>query len=138
MTIEEAKAFGTVKDDFWYGNAFVFQLHMGLRPQEVMALIWEDVDFERGTVRIERACKWIRGVFTGFGPTKCKRSDRIIGLAPEHLELLRSHFEKQQQLIEQRKTRGQPYGEPKLKEWVQRERPQQSHLYDSARLEAVS
>ena len=77
LTTEEAKAFDSVKDDFWYGYAFVFQMHTGLRPQELMALVWEDVDFERGTLRVERACKWIRGVFTGFGPPKCSRSDCV-------------------------------------------------------------
>jgi integrase len=134
MTIEEAKALVSVKDDFWYGDAFVFQLHTGLRPQELMSLIWEDIDFEQGTVRIERACKWIRGVFSGFGTTKCIRSDRIIGLAPEHLELLKLHHEKQKKVIAERKAMGKPYGESKIKEWVMKARTKQSHLYDSARL----
>lgn len=134
LTIEEAEAFISVKDDFWYGDAFVFQLHTGLRPQELMSLIWEDIDLEQGTIRIERACKWIRGVFTGFGPTKSKGSDRVIGLAPEHLELLKLHREKQQKVIAERKAKGKLYAEPKIKEWVMRERPKQSHLYDSAEL----
>ncbi len=96
LTVEDAIAFDSVKEDFWYGYAFVFQLHTGVRPQELMALIWEDVDFERGTLRVERACKWERGVFARFGPPKCPRSDRAVGLAPEHLDLLRAHFERQQ------------------------------------------
>jgi integrase len=134
LTVEEAKAFVSVKDNFWYGDAFVFQLHTGLRPQELLALIWEDVDFEHGTLRIERACKWVHGACTGFGPTKSKRSNRIIGLAPDHLDLLRLHFEKQQKVIEECRVAGSPYGEQKLKEWVMRERPKQSYLYASARL----
>lgn len=134
MTIEEAQAFVSVKDDFWYGDAFVFQLHTGLRPQELLALIWEDIDFERGTLRIERACKWIRGIFKGFGPPKCKRSERVIGLAPEHLELLRLHFEKQQEAVRACATEGQCYGEPEIKAWVLRARTQQAHLYASAGL----
>lgn len=134
LSIEEANAFVSVKDLFWYGNAFVFQLHTGLRPQELMALIWEDVDFEQGTLRIERACKWMPVVFTGFGPTKCKRSDRIIGLAPAHLDLLRAHFEQQQKHIEERSAKGEPYGEPEINKWVRRKRAKQSHLYAGARL----
>jgi len=134
LTIEEAKAFVSVKDEFWYGNAFVFQLHTGLRPQELMALIWEDIDFDQGTVRIERACKWIHGACTGFGPTKTKRSNRIIELAPAHLELLRFHFERQQKAIKEREAKGLSYGEQKIKEWVMRERPKQAHLYASAKL----
>jgi integrase len=73
-------------------------------------------------------------LFRGFGPTKCKRSDRVIALEPQHLELLMSHLEKQRKVIAARETRREPYGEPKIKEWVLRERPQQSHLYISSRL----
>jgi integrase len=134
LTPEEVKAFVRVKDEFWYGNAFVFQLHTGLRPQELMALVWEDVDFEKGSVRIERACIWVRGVFLGFGPPKGKRSERVIGLAPEHLELLRVHLEKQREVVGEREREGRPYGEPRIKEWALRKHPQQSHLYASAEL----
>ncbi|MFL6257376.1 MAG: tyrosine-type recombinase/integrase [Pyrinomonadaceae bacterium] len=134
LTIDEAVAFVAVKDHFWYGVAFVFQLHTGLRPQELLALVWEDVDFEQGTLRIERACKWVAGRCVGFGPPKSKRSSRIIGLAPEHLELLRQHFEKQQKVIKNRKAKDDPYGDPKIKEWVLRERPKQTHLYAASRL----
>lgn len=134
LTIEEAKAFVSIKDNFWYGNAFVFQLHTGLRPQELMALIWEDIDFEQGTVRIERACKWIACKFTNFGPTKTKRSDRIIELEPEHLELLRLHFDNQQKIIEQCKKTHSLYGEKQIQEWVLEERPKQKHLYNGAKL----
>jgi integrase len=132
LTIDEAKAFVSVKNEFWYRDAFIFQLHTGLRPEEVMALIWDDIDFEQGTVRIERACKWAPGVFTGFGPPKTKRGERIIGLDPEHLELLKIHFEQQQQLIEECKTKDRAYGEPKIKDWALEERQPQAHLYDSA------
>jgi integrase len=134
MSIEEAITFSSVKDNFWFGNAFVFQLHTGLRPQELMALFWEDIDFEQGTVRIERACKWINGSFKRFGKTKNERGDRTIGLAPEQLDLLRAHRENQQKIIEECKTRGQCYGEPKIEEWVMSERPKQAHLYAEARL----
>lgn len=133
LTIEEAHALIAVKDDFWYGNAFVLQLHTGLRPQELMALIWEDVDFEQGTLRIERALNWLRGVVTGFGPTKDKRV-RIISLAPEHLALLKAHLARQQKVIDEHKAKGELYGESKLEKWVMKKRAEQSHLYASARL----
>jgi integrase len=134
MSIEEAITFSSVKDKFWFGDAFVFQLHTGLRPQELMALFWEDIDFEQGTVRIERACKWIKGSFKGFGKTKNERGDRTIGLAPEQLDLLRAHRATQQEVIEECKTRGQRYGEPMIEEWVTDKRPKQAHLYAEARL----
>lgn len=134
LTFEEAKAFVSVKSEFWYGDAFVFQLHTGLRPQELMALIWDDIDFETDTVRIERACKWVKGALTRIGITKTKRSNRTIDLAPEHLELLRRHLEKQQKHIEERKELGQHYGDEKIKEWIKKERPNREHLYTATNL----
>jgi integrase len=134
LTFEEAEALVSVKDNFWYGDAFVFQLHTGLRPQELMSLIWEDVDFEQGTLRIERACIWIDGVFRGFGPPKTKMSNRIIELAPQHLDLLRHHFNKQREAAGARKASGEHYGEPKIKEWATTKRLGRVNLYSSAEL----
>lgn len=134
LTVEEAKAFISVRDDCPYGDAFVFQLHTGVRPQELMALIWEDVDFARGVVRIERACKWVRNGFTGFGPPKSENGYRTIDLSPDVLELLRDHFKKQQKIVEEHISRGLSYGEPKIKEWAMKERSGQAHLYSLARL----
>lgn len=134
MSVEEANAFVSMKEKVWYGYAFAFQVHTGLRPQELLALIWEDIDFEQGTVRIERACQWVGGHFIGFGPPKTKRSKRTIKLAPEYLELLRVHYEKQLIVMEKHKREGKSYGEPKLNEWIIKKRPKQSHLYANARL----
>jgi integrase len=129
LTIEEAKAFAAVKDQFWYGNAFVFQLHTGLRNQELMALIWDDVDFDKGTLRIERACKWVRGACVEIGRPKTEGSNRVIELEAEHLELLRLQLKKQQEVIEKRKKLGTWYGDRRINEWIKKERPRQSHLY---------
>lgn len=134
MTVEEANAFVSVRETVRQGDAFVFQLHTGLRPQELMALIWEDVNFEQGTIRIERACKWLQGRFIGFGPTKTKRGNRTIKIAPEYVGLLRAHYEKQRTIIEKHERKGTHYGEPKLSEWVIKYRPKQTYLYTAARL----
>jgi integrase len=134
LTFKDAEALVSVKDHFWYGDAFVFQLYTGLRPQELMALIWEDVDFDRGTLRVERACKWIDGVFTGFGMPKTRMSARTIKLSPAALDLLRNHYEKRTEAVGARNVRGEHYGEPKINEWSERERPRRSKLYASAEL----
>jgi integrase len=134
LSLEEAKAFASVKNDFWFGDAFVFQLLTGLRQQELMALIWEDVDFAQGTLRVERACIWINGVCIYLGCTKSIRSHRVIDLAPSSLDLLRHHFEEQQKVIEARTREGRPYGEPKIREWVTRECPAKALPYASAKL----
>ena len=89
FTLDEVWAFLSVKDLFRYGDAFLFQLQTGLRTEELMALIWSDVDFAGGTLRIERACKWLNSSFKGLGDVKSKRSRRVIELAPEQLDFLK-------------------------------------------------
>lgn len=134
FTIEEAWAFVAVKDFFWYGDAFTFQLQTGLRPEELIALIEEDIDFDKGELRIERACKWVRNAFTGFGPLKSRRSYRSIKLDPEHLEFLKTHLEKQKQHIRERTNAGLAYGEPRLLKWIREERSKQRHKYKHTNL----
>lgn len=129
LTIEEAWAFVSVKDMYQYGGAFAFQLQTGLRPEELIALIEEDIDFDKGELRIERACKWVSNVFTGFGELKSRRSYRFIKLDPEHLEFLKAHLEKQKRYIKERMDAGLAYGEPKLLEWTLKERRKQRHKY---------
>lgn len=134
LTVEEAWAFVSVKDMFWYGDAFTFDLQMGLRPEELMALIWDDVDFDLGEIRIERACKWIGSVFTGFGPVKTRRSERVIELSTEHVEFLKARQEKQNHHIKTVTHAGMSYGEPKVFEWIQRARSRQQHQYKHTNL----
>lgn len=134
FTFEEFLKFVSVKEDFWYGDAFTFQLHTGLRNQELMSLIWADIDWKLGSLRIERACKWVNNVFVEIGSTKNKRSVRNIKLEPEHLELLAAHHEKQKKHVEELKRVGAIYGEPKIKEWLSKNRSRESHLYTEADL----
>lgn len=134
LTIEEAWALVSVKDHLWYGGAFTFCLHTGLRPEELAALIEDDVDFNTGKLRIERACKWIWGKFTGFGKLKSRRSKRFIELAPEHLEFLKTHFDRQKKHIEERVNAGLPYGEPEVLKWVRKYRSRQRHQYTRTNL----
>lgn len=129
LSIEEAWTLVSAKDLSWYGDAFAFNLQTGLRPEELMALIWDDIDFGAGTVRIERACKWEGGVFRGLGKLKSGRSYRTIELAPEHIEFLKARREKQKQHILKRAQAGLSYGEPKVAKWLKEERPLKLHEY---------
>lgn len=128
MTVEEAKAFSSVRSQLWYGNALVFQLHTGLRNQEWLALIWDDVDFDARTLRIERACKTVEGACIEIGTPKTERGNRVIALSPDLLTLLRCHYEAQQEVIKKH-VGPQPYGTSMVKDWIRRERPRQAHLY---------
>lgn len=129
LTFQEAWMFTSVKDRVWYGDAHVFALQTGLRPQEVLALIEDDIDFNNGLLRVERAYKRLRGMFNGFGPPKTRSSERVIELAPEHLEFLRIHLERLKRHAEEWTKDGRWCGEPAVERWLKKYRPLERHLY---------
>ena len=61
-----------------------------MRPGEMLALRWSDVDLEAGTVQVNRALS--DGAFT---PPKTARSRRRITLSPATVATLRSHRKRQ-------------------------------------------
>jgi integrase len=134
LTMEEARTFIVVRHDCLYGLAFIFQLYTGLRPQELMALIWQDIDLEKRTVRIERSCTWTNESFKGFGPPKTWRSARTIRISKQMVQLLKLQLNKQQELCVKVEMSGHKYGEPLLEKWVMKEHPNHAHLYAAAKL----
>lgn len=62
----------------------------GLRRGEALALTWTLVDFERGTIRIDRSLGVVDGRLR-FGPPKSESGCRTIVLDMETLRLLRAH-----------------------------------------------
>lgn len=76
------------------GAALVFALATGARPEEYLALRWQDVDFERGEVSIRRVVQWRRKVNGGgfyFLPPKTKKSRRTLRVSDSVLKVLRAH-----------------------------------------------
>ncbi|MBW2562556.1 MAG: site-specific integrase [Deltaproteobacteria bacterium] len=65
------------KDREWY-DLILFWSRTGLRPGELFALRWENVDFFNKQILI---CE-NRPYFGGTGPTKTETSDRVIELRP--------------------------------------------------------
>lgn len=112
LTYEETQAFFNVAPNYWYGNAFKFQFLTGLRNQELMALMWEDVNFETSKVLIRRACVWVNG-FAGFKTTKTNH-DRIVELDDPTIDLLRRQKSEQEAHIRARRQGGLPYGDERL------------------------
>jgi integrase len=109
LTYEETSRFDAIKTLFWYGFAFILQIHTGLRNQELMALRWEDINLEDATLHVRRACVWLSSVFKMYGPTKTTKSDRYIPLEPEQIKLLRTHQARQKAWIEKRRRKGLSY-----------------------------
>lgn len=69
---------------------YTVAVRTGMRPGEMLALRWSDVDLEAGTVQINRALS--DGAFT---PPKTARSRRRITLSPATVAALRTHRKRQ-------------------------------------------
>lgn len=69
---------------------FQIGLHTGLRVSEVCGLLWEHIDLDKGTLRVEHAMinkngEWI------FGTTKTPSSERQIPLGGTIIQILKKH-----------------------------------------------
>jgi len=74
----------------------------GLRRGELLALQWSNIDFERGSLRVERSVEETRDKLR-FKPPKSKSGRRAVSLPPFVLEVLRIHRKQQ---LEQRLALG--------------------------------
>lgn len=92
LTIEEQEKFLEVIKEDRLGPAFLTLLSTGIRRGELLALTWQDIDFEKGTVFIRRNMVW-----TKEGPVfqepKTEKSKRVIPLSTTLLEVLKKHRE---------------------------------------------
>jgi len=76
-------------DKPWLAELFIFGCSTGLRRGELLALAWEDVNFEDNTVYIKRS--YTR--YGGLGPTKNVGSIRVIQLLDDARKSLERMFE---------------------------------------------
>jgi integrase len=84
----------------------------GLRNQELLALMWDDINLESATVTIRRACIWAPG-FKGFKCTKTG-DERTLSLDSQTIGLLNKVKAEQEAYIQARTTRGLSYGDRRL------------------------
>ncbi|MBM3997714.1 MAG: site-specific integrase [Planctomycetes bacterium] len=69
---------------------YVLAIDSGCRQGELLALIWRDVDFERGTISITKSLEEVHGVLA-IKPPKTKKARRTITLSAFTLEALAEH-----------------------------------------------
>lgn len=75
---------------------YVLLAMVGLRRGEVLALSWQDVDLDKGVLRVERQVQRVRGVPELIvGSPKSKSSRRAVSLPPYCLTVLHEHRERQ-------------------------------------------
>jgi len=73
---------------------YMLAITTGLRRGELLGLRWEDLDLERGVLRVGRALVREGGRHT-LGETKTKRGRRQVNLTPRTVSALRAHRKKQ-------------------------------------------
>jgi len=88
---DEINRFLDTASSLRYGPLYQTAIATGLRKGELLGLKWSDVDYERGTLRVER-----QRLRTGaFGPTKSDAGVRTIGLNALAVEALRAQKKQQ-------------------------------------------
>lgn len=91
----EAKRLLAAAGESSLGPLFAFLLGTGARLGEALALTWEDVDLEGGTVRIAATMRLGEDGKLERGPTKTERSRRVIPLPRVAAEALREQRRRQ-------------------------------------------
>jgi integrase len=91
LTVEQARLLLAAVRGDRLEAAWVSMLLLGLRPGEVFALSWDDVDFESGVLHVRRAIQRAGGAKFTLGDPKTPRSRRSLDLPVMAAESLRSH-----------------------------------------------
>ena len=106
---EQAKALLEAASGDRLETLYVLAVHTGMREGELLGLKWEDVDLERGVLRLRHAL--VReGGKTALGDLKTAKSRRSIRLTYAAADALRSHLERQLEEIERMDSLYQPGG----------------------------
>lgn len=90
LSLDEVKHLDAVSSGQRLGALFTFLWHTGLRIGEALALRWEDVDLERGSLRVRRSVAEVSGKLV-MGMPKTRAGIREIALAPQTISLLKRH-----------------------------------------------
>lgn len=110
LSPEQARRFLAVARGTRHGALFELALTTGLRPSEYLALKWEDIDFERGTLSVVRSLDAEPGGGYRLEETKTRNSRRVVKLLPGVLKALLEHRQAQQRLREEAGERWKEQG----------------------------
>ena len=80
-----------------YNAVIHFQLYTGMRIGETLALAWDDIDFDKRTININKTINYVRGEFK-VGPPKTENSYRILGMNNTVYHLLQQVKEEQDKM----------------------------------------
>ena len=106
---DQARALLEAVADDRFEALYVLAIHTGMREGELLHLRWEDVDLERGILRLRRAL--VReGGRTVLGDLKTAKSRRGVRLTSAAAEALRGQLERQMEEMERMGSLYQPGG----------------------------
>jgi integrase len=88
---------------------YVLAIHTGMREGELLGLKWEDVDLERGVLRLRRALVREGGKVT-LGDLKTPKSRRSVRLTRDAADALSAHLQRQLEEMERMGSLYQPGG----------------------------
>lgn len=98
LTDSQASAFLVTLQGHRWEALFHLAIVTGARQMELLGLKWTDVDWLRKVLKIERQLERPGGNGVRFSQPKTKNGRRTINLGKRSIEVLRTHYEKQQQL----------------------------------------
>jgi len=110
LSPEQARRFLAVARGTRHGALFELAITTGLRPSEYLALKWEDIDFERGTLSVVRSLDAEPGGGYRLEETKTRNSRRVVKLLPGVLSALVEHRQAQQRQPEEAGERWREQG----------------------------
>ena len=95
LSVEQARTFIKAITGHPYEALFALAMTTGMRPSEYLALMWNDLDLDHGTVSISRTLEWQKGGWQ-FADTKRSGSRRVVKLQAWVVALLREQIFKDQ------------------------------------------
>ncbi len=107
---EVGRFLAAAADDTYYA-LFAFAITTGMRPEEYLALKWNDINLEEGTATVVRTLVWRKGGGWYFGEPKTSRSRRTVPFPESVAKALRAHRAKQSEL---RLKMGESYAKENL------------------------
>lgn len=97
-SLEEARRFDKASEGNRLHALFRLALLGGLRRGELLGLMWQDVNWERSTVSVQRSMSKGESGFV-LGETKTRSGRRSVKLPPSCMESLRRHLEEQDRAL---------------------------------------
>lgn len=91
LSVEQARTFMKAIMGHPYEALFALAMTTGMRPSEYLALTWNDLDLDHGTVSISRTLEWRQGGWR-FADTKRSRSRRLVKLQAWVVALLQEQI----------------------------------------------